>query len=280
MAQQNRVRMSLVAAAVGTLVAVSSARAQPLSVLNALRLDGECRRAIGTPLRHDEALDAVARAYARSDDLGTALDRAAYPAASSTAFHVSGSAADEDVRQTLARRYCEAINDPKYDVAGVFQEGTDTWIVLAARVGPPPGLAPEAVAERVLALVNEARRTARRCGRKSFDAVPALRLSALLDDAASMHALDMAERGTLGHEGSDGSTPAERVTRAGYRWRATAENIAAGQRDAAAVVADWLESPGHCANLMGARFTEMGVAFAVSERNAPYIYWAQVFAAP
>jgi uncharacterized protein YkwD len=101
-----------------------------------------------------------------------------------------------------------------------------------------------------------------------------------LTAAASLHSLDMAERGSLGHEGSDGSVSGERITRAGYEWQASGENVAAGQPDAESAVAAWLESPGHCATLMEPRFTETGVAFALAPEKNPSVYWTQVFAAP
>ena len=74
--------------------------------------------------------------------------------------------------------------------------------------------------------------------------------------------------------------PAQRVARAGYSWSVVGENIAAGQRDADTVVKSWLESPGHCANLMNPEYSEVGVAFATNASSAAGIYWAQVFAAP
>lgn len=42
----------------------------------------------------------------------------------------------------------------------------------------------------------------------------------------------------------------------------------------------WIDSPGHCANPMDARFTEMGLAYAVDARSRAGIYWTQVFATP
>jgi len=132
----------------------------------------------------------------------------------------------------------------------------------------------------VLELVNEARAAARRCGFKRHDAAPPLARSALLERAALAHARDMAARSELDHAGSDGSTPGVRATRAGYIWRAVGENIAYGQRTAEQVVASWLSSPGHCANLMDADFTEMGVASAVAPGGKATIYWVQLFAAP
>jgi uncharacterized protein YkwD len=90
----------------------------------------------------------------------------------------------------------------------------------------------------------------------------------------------MAERRILSHAGRDGSTPAERATRSGYRWRVVGENIAAGQSIPEQVVAEWVRSPRHCSNLMGAEFTEMGVAYAVESRSSAGIYWSQMFATP
>jgi uncharacterized protein YkwD len=81
----------------------------------------------------------------------------------------------------------------------------------------------------------------------------------------------------MDHAGSDGSTPAMRATRAGYAWRTVGENVATGQSTPEQVVAEWLDSPRHCSNIMDADFTQMGVAFAAS---ASGVYWAQVFGAP
>jgi uncharacterized protein YkwD len=90
----------------------------------------------------------------------------------------------------------------------------------------------------------------------------------------------MAANGVMTHRGSDGSNAGERVSRAGYSWRAYGENVAAGQADADAVVESWLDSPGHCTNIMGEQFREMGVAFELAPQSPLRILWAQVFAAP
>ena len=258
-----------------------AAHADPLSVVNALRAKG-CAKvaAAGSPLRRDGALDAVARELARDDRLVAAIAGANYPAETSTSFHVKGSRDDAVVQRILAERYCARINDARFVELGSYQKGDETWIVLARREPAAPKLEPAQVAGRVLALVNGARGSARKCGRDDFAAAPPLTLDATLTAAAAAHALDMAAHRKLDHDGSDGSTSAERITRAGYIWRAMGENIAAGQKDADAVVAAWLESPGHCSTLMGPYFTHMGVAFSYAPGANPGIYWAQEFAAP
>src|SRR5690606_4046721 len=107
-----------------------------------------------------------------------------------------------------------------------------------------------------------------------------LELSALLTVAAERHARDMAQQGAFTHIGSEGSDTGERVSKARYRWRSVGENIALGQTSAETVVDAWLESPEHCANLMGRQFKEMGVAFAIAPSPYGLVYWTQVFATP
>jgi uncharacterized protein YkwD len=271
-------------AAVCTFAALPAAvRGDPTSVVNALRSEG-CARvpAAGAAVRRDSALDAAARELARNRDLEDALARVGYPVASSRSFHVRGASGDAALRSALETQHCAAVNDARLSELGVHQSGDEIWIVLAGRSETPFAALqdPAAVVERVLDLVNAARAQARRCGRDRYEPAAPLVAAPALMAAASLHSLDMAARGSLGHDGSDGSSSGERITRAGYEWRAAGENVAAGQRDAEAVVAGWLESPGHCATLMDARFTETGIAYALAPEQNPAVYWTQVFAAP
>jgi uncharacterized protein YkwD len=89
----------------------------------------------------------------------------------------------------------------------------------------------------------------------------------------------MARRKYFEHRGSDGSEPRDRVRRAGYQSRLTGENIALGPDSAEEVVAGWLDSPGHCANIMDSRFEEIGVGLATG-RGRGQVYWVQNFASP
>jgi len=132
---------------------------------------------------------------------------------------------------------------------------------------------------RVVDLVNEARSHGRRCGREKFGAAAPLSVSRKLNEAAGAHARDMATRKYFEHRGSDGSEPKERVRRAGYESRLTGENIALGPESAEEVVAGWLHSPGHCANIMDARFRDVGVGVATGTKRGQ-IYWVQDFGSP
>lgn len=136
-----------------------------------------------------------------------------------------------------------------------------------------------AVLQRVFVLVNDARAKGRKCGRRHFPPVAQLGISAPLGRAAQQHADDMARRGYFDHRAPDGSTPGDRVRRAGYQPRLTGENIAFGAESAEEVVRGWLESTGHCENIMDARFAHVGIGLAEGSRRG-HIYWVQNFGSP
>jgi len=257
----------------------ASARDDLLAVINAIRAQG-CAGDAGlkTALRHDPQLDRVAQALASGRSLRKAMKDSGYRAAQSAMLEVSGS--DAAIARALAERGCKDVVDPDYRDIGVARRTDRAWIVLAAPHVPPAASQTQAVSREVLALVNKARAQRRRCGWKRFDSAAPLVMSDTLHRAALAHARDMAERRILSHAGRDGSTPGERATRSGYGWRAVGENIAAGQSTAAQVVAEWLDSPRHCANLMDPDYSEMGVAYAVDPQSEAGIYWAQLFAKP
>ena len=236
--------------------------------------------AVDRPLVARTRLDEAARRIASGDGLEKATSRSGYRFKDAASIRVRTTKGDEGIATILAQRFCDIVSDPDLHEIGVHQRGDETWMVLAAPFSPPdPNDAP-AVSGRVLELVNEARVQARSCGRKRFPATMPLRQVAALENAAFTHAQDMAARDFLGHKGSDGSMPADRVTRANYAWRSVAENVAAGQTTPGEVVATWLASPGHCENLMSPRYSDTGIAYAVNTDGGRGVYWVQVFAAP
>ncbi len=223
-------------------------------------------------------LDSVADALASGRKLKDGMKAAGYRAVQATVLEVSGS--KTAMTERLADDGCKDIANPAYRDVGIALRRGTAWIVLAVPLVPPAADDVERVGLRVLELVNEARAQSRRCGRQWHAAAPPLIHSELLQKAALAHARDMANRSVLGHAGSDGSTPAERATREGYRWRVVGENIASGQATPEQVVEEWLGSPHHCANLMDADFTEMGVGYASDTGSSGGIYWSQVFGTP
>lgn len=148
----------------------------------------------------------------------------------------------------------------------------------ASAPAPTPTPTATAYAQRVLQLTNTARATARTCGSVASPAVPALSLNTQLTAAAQNHASDMAALNYFSHTSQDGRTFDQRISNAGYAWSSLGENIAAGQPTPEAVVAGWLTSPGHCTNLMSARFTQLGVGYA--QGGSYGSYWVQDFGKP
>jgi uncharacterized protein YkwD len=231
-----------------------------------------------TKLEPTRALDAVAKAWSAGGRLREALEQTGYRAVNSSSMRVSGAANDQAIIGILAEHYCGIVTNGAFTEIGVARRGRDAWLVVATPLNFPSAKDANAVARAVLAFVNEARATPRRCGRTSFKATAPVTLSTTLNKAALAHAQDMARNEHFEHHGTDGSSPADRATRAGYRWAHVAENIAAGAPDAQSVVDGWLQSPGHCVNIMSPQYREMGIAFALNPQSAAGIYWAQTFA--
>jgi uncharacterized protein YkwD len=143
---------------------------------------------------------------------------------------------------------------------------------------PPP---PATDAERVLELVNAARATPTNCGSAGMRAAThPLTLNPTLGRAAQKHSEDMQAANVMSHNTPQGAihyAPGtkffERMIQEGYRYSSASENIAWGFSSPQAVVNAWVNSPGHCANIMNPNFTELGVGKAGA-------FWTQKFARP
>jgi uncharacterized protein YkwD len=100
-----------------------------------------------------------------------------------------------------------------------------------------------------------------------------LRRSSKLERAAHKHTLDMLRSNLFSHTGSNGSTPEDRIRRAGYlkgtRDWLVGENIAYGEDQLGApkqIVAGWMDSAPHRRNILGKRFRDVGISV---EHGAP-----------
>lgn len=257
---------------------VDSDAAQILDVINDLR-NGGCESRNKLPALQDDArLQAVTKQIAAGASSKQAAQQVGFHAKELSTIHLTGYDNNNDLQRVLTKNYCPLLMNPKWRLASSDTGGNEVWIVLALPQNIPTNAAQ--AEQQVLNLVNQARMQSRKCGSARYGATGSLRLNAVLTKAAQLHAQDMAKHQQMQHEGSDGSTPAQRLTRQGYKWRAVGENVAAGAGGAEEVVAGWLASPGHCANIMSPLFTEMGLAFAVNDRDEYAVYWAQSFATP
>lgn len=116
----------------------------------------------------------------------------------------------------------------------------------------------------IIHYMNEARSTESDCGQYgTFSPVGPVEGHPLLHEAAQGHADDMAENDFFSHTGSDGSSFSQRISATGYTGTPVGENIAAGDHDPAIVIQRWLDSDGHCRNLMQGSANQVGVGFSL-----------------
>jgi uncharacterized protein YkwD len=127
----------------------------------------------------------------------------------------------------------------------------------------------------VLTLVNAYRAVGASCGTEgTFPGAAPLAWNASLTQSSLVHSDDMVAANYFSHTGSDGSNAGQRATAAGYIWQSLGENIAAGQPSVEVVMAGWMASPGHCANIMQERFRDIGVACVSGGAGNTYrTYW-------
>jgi uncharacterized protein YkwD len=257
-------------------------QADVVGAVNEARLH-DCHANPGTTprLRENPRLNEAARRISRGESLQDASKKAGYRSLSSASVQITNVPDDRDIERIVARRFCEQITDRNLREIGTYRRGPDVWLLVAEPFVPPTPMDRQVVIRRVLELTNQARSHARRCGAEAFPAAPPLALApSSLERAAVEHSQDMANHSYLDHTGRDGTTPGDRVTRAGYKWKTIGENLASGVMTPDDVVNGWVGSPHHCENVMSSRFTEMTVAYAVNPSSSGGIYWTQIFGTP
>jgi uncharacterized protein YkwD len=262
-----------------TVWATAPAQADGLSAVQLLR-EGGCG---GTApparlLRHSAPLDRAAEYWAAGGTPRAAAERSGYETESTAGLRVRGP--ESTLVQLLKRTECRTVMNPDMRDIGIYRRGMDTWILLAAAYGAPPSSSAPVLATRALQLVNEVRARGTHCGERSFGPAPPVTLSGTLAGVALGHASDMAEHNYFEHDDLTGRSPADRVRAVGYREKLVGENIAYGPKSAEEVVQGWLDSTGHCENIMDPRFAEMGIAFAAGRSTKRGLYWVQLLAAP
>ena len=143
--------------------------------------------------------------------------------------------------------------------------------VAPAPAPAPPPVRVVSIVDSIFALTNRERTRA--------DLTP-LRRNALLTRAAQRQAEQMAAAQKLAHElpGTRYPTMATRLKMVGYTATTAGENIAEGYTSGAALVAGWMMSPTHRANILSPKYTETGIGTARSKSGRTY--HAQLFARP
>jgi hypothetical protein len=119
---------------------------------------------------------------------------------------------------------------------------------------------PETVAQHIVEMTNQVRREQN---------LSSLKVNSILAKAAQGYARSLAQSGAFSHT-ADGRTPAVRAESAGYKPCAIAENLAmertrqsfATGQLAIEIMAGWMNSPAHRANITMPTASEVGVGIA------------------
>ncbi|MBD2608560.1 LysM peptidoglycan-binding domain-containing protein [Scytonema hofmannii FACHB-248] len=151
--------------------------------------------------------------------------------------------------------------------------GSDTTQIKPGMVLTIPGVSvPQPlnnnIVNRVLELTNIERNKA---------GLPPLRLNPQLTAAAQTHSENMARSKSISHQLPGELSLGDRISRAGYKWSAIAENVAGGQKTPELAVSAWINevppNDGHRKNILNPNYRELGVGYSNN-------YWTQDFASP
>jgi uncharacterized protein YkwD len=140
-------------------------------------------------------------------------------------------------------------------------------LTTAAALASPPGEPISTIEQELVNAVN-AERTKR--------GLNPLIVNYSLMEAAWNHSVHMGKVGQLAHQGIGDGTPRDRINATGYKWITYGENVAVGYPNVQAVMTAWMNSPGHRANILNPKFTDIGVAHVVDGKH----WWTQVFGKP
>ncbi|MBA2661289.1 MAG: CAP domain-containing protein [Bradymonadaceae bacterium] len=124
----------------------------------------------------------------------------------------------------------------------------------------------------VITQINQRRAQGANCGGTNYPAVPAVKVHAALTEAARCHSVDMGQTNNMSHTGSDGSTFSQRIQRANYPGSPRNENVAAGYSTPTAAVNGWMNSSGHCKNIMASNTNEVGIGY-FHKSDSTYKHW-------
>ncbi|WP_449602546.1 CAP domain-containing protein [Paenibacillus sp. Marseille-Q9583] len=115
--------------------------------------------------------------------------------------------------------------------------------------------------QKVLELVNKERTNA---------GLKPLSLNSELSKMALAKAQDMSDNNYFDHQSPTYGSPFDMMKAFGISYNTAGENIAKGQSSPEEVMNQWMNSPGHRANILNSSFTEIGIGYYNSE-------WVQEF---
>ncbi len=109
---------------------------------------------------------------------------------------------------------------------------------------------------------------------RAKEGLSALVLSDRLNDAAMIRAKEISKK--FAHERPN-DTPFHTAIKKNVNFRMSGENIAAGITSSEEVVRQWMESPGHRANIMNKNYRILGVGYEYIPGTRFIHHWVQLF---
>jgi uncharacterized protein YkwD len=97
---------------------------------------------------------------------------------------------------------------------------------------------------------------------------------------AADHSRRMAAANRMAHVLPGQGSFQQKLKSGGFNGGAAGENVAAGQKSLADVLAAWQRSPGHNRNLLLRGATSIGIAVAVAPESRYKTFWTLILAAP
>lgn len=179
------------------------------------------------------------------------------------------------------KHYIVQPGDSMWKIAQMFQVGLSELIAANPQIQDPALIYPNQrlviplIDETTLAFEQEVVRLTN--NERSSRGVSPLTLNWEVARVARIKSEDMDKNKYFSHTSPTYGSPFDMLKDFGIKFSAAAENIAKGQRTAAAVVNAWMNSQGHRENILNANFTEMGAGYS-NMSGTPY--WTQMFIRP
>ena len=178
----------------------------------------------------------------------------------------SGSTFYKYVETVAARQIIGGYPDGTFRPANQATRGQISKIVYYAVTGltppppppPPPGFQLTAQEQEMVDLINQ---------RRAGMGLSTLRVNEQLTMASRRHSADIGSNRLCQHNGTDGSSPWDRASDAGYTGFASGEVVACNFTTALGAVDAWWNSPGHYSILVGASPNEIGCGWWINSEG-------------
>ncbi|WP_431028967.1 CAP domain-containing protein [Lysinibacillus sp. LZ02] len=170
--------------------------------------------------------------------------------------------------------YTVVQGDTLWNIASKNQVGISELISLNSNLANPDLIYPgqqiivaeneqASVEEEVVRLVNVER---------AKEGLAPLSIDWELSRVAKYKSQDMHDKNYFSHTSPTYGSPFDMMKQFGISYNSAGENIAKGQTSATQVVNDWMNSPGHRANIMNTSYTHIGIGYVTDGH-----YWTQMF---